>query len=366
MGALGAFARGYEHGGIVGGLADAMGARAPLEVENLNATTQALISKGVPPELARAAALNPALAQQVIGQAFKLPEFTDVGNDQLTGLPIKGWANPVNQSVTQANVQGAQGSTLAGPGGAQDVTKLLQTNPLLASDVRAYVEGREMPTGRPQHWQQMVRTIGAMMGADETTFQARAALRKSMQGYGKGGQEATAANTGIEHLRELSDYASELKNFGGAWLLNKPLNELQGAYRWLTGDQRPTNFNALRDLAVGELEKFYTGSGASAGEREAMKENIKNTGTPQQLQGAIAAAVTAMTGKIKPLEENWRRTMGASVAPLEVLEPESKAAADMIRQRAGLPPLFGQQAPSGGGLAMKMAVEAEMKRRGLL
>ena len=118
--------------------------------------------------------------------------------------------------------------------------------------------------------------------------------------------------------------------------MNKPINEAQGAYRWLNGDNRPNTFNALRDLAVSEVDKFYKATGGAAAEREAMIDQIKSTSTPQQIQGVIATMATSMTGKVSELERRWANGMGPSVEPLNVLSPESKQKVQMLRQRAGL------------------------------
>lgn len=77
MDRLAGLAQGYNQGGLVGGVATAFGGQAPVTVEQQNQTYQALVSKGIDPATAKAAALNPELLKQVLPLAYppKAPEF---------------------------------------------------------------------------------------------------------------------------------------------------------------------------------------------------------------------------------------------------------------------------------------------------
>lgn len=83
MDRLGALASGYNSGGLLGGIASASGARNPLDIEAQNQTYQALVARGIDPNTAGAAVLNPAMLQQLLPIAFppKAPAIEKIGPD---------------------------------------------------------------------------------------------------------------------------------------------------------------------------------------------------------------------------------------------------------------------------------------------
>jgi hypothetical protein len=363
---LSALGHGYNSGGLIGGIGDAIGGENRA-AETQNLTMQALIAKGMDPMQARAVAQNPELAKTVIPTLFA-PDFTTVGTDQF-GNPIHGFVNRANETVTLPGQ--APGAPLNGLQDMTHFTQLLNSgvtgkellsklDPATAGQVQALIEGREpvgnvaRATGRWQMLLALAHRVDPKF--DATTYAMRQDLRKNLEGYGKGGQEATAANTAIEHLHELSQLGENLSNVGGAWILNKPANEIQGAYRWLTGDNRPNSFNALRDLAVSEVDKFYKATKGGETERRALSDQISATSTPQQLRSVIATMATAMGGKVQELERRWQNGMGPSVAPLGVLSDESKAKINDIQRRAGLIPQFGRPAQLPQGVTPEIAI----------
>jgi hypothetical protein len=384
MGGLSALAHGYDKGGLLGGIADAFGARSPNEEQALNQTYQALIAKGVAPDMAKAAVLNPVLGQQVMSQAFKLPELADVGTDRW-GNPIKGWANPVTQSIAPATISGSgQGGPLDGVGTMQGVANLIQNarqlgiqpidalrkaDPTTAGDVQAMIEGRTPISARSSKQQDMLMSLARMIDPsfDAGTFAARQKLRTEFTADGKDGQTIESAGQAIQHLHELSDMGQALHNVGGMGPLNAAVNWTQRGWRGLTQDQRTASFNEMKLLALKEVDKFYSGSGGgSAAEREELNDNINSASSPQQINGVIAHLTEAMGGKLAELDRKWRVGMGPSVAPYPVLSDESRARINDLQQRAGLQPSFPAGGAAGAPAGTREAVEAEMKRRGLL
>jgi len=67
---LGALSRGYNTGGLVGGIADAFGPGLERQAEQGNLTIQALVKQGVPPEMAAVAARNPDVMKLMLAQMF--------------------------------------------------------------------------------------------------------------------------------------------------------------------------------------------------------------------------------------------------------------------------------------------------------
>lgn len=77
---VGALARGYNTGGLIGGLADALGPNLERQAEQGNMTIQALVKQGVPPEMAAVAARNPDVMKLMLAQMFNkvAPEFKEI------------------------------------------------------------------------------------------------------------------------------------------------------------------------------------------------------------------------------------------------------------------------------------------------
>ncbi len=324
--------------GRLKGLGGALGAIGEFAEPTPNLTAKVLTARGMEPDMALAVAQSPQLARALLPKMFAPAQFTTVGHDQF-GNGIMGFVDPYRRTAEPVNLGGAQPGA---SGGVQDVTQLMRTmqsgltgqqlteklDPTTRAEVQALLEGRT-PLTNPQRAGPRYQMLFALAHQvdpkfDATVYKMRQDLRKNLEGYGKGGQEATAANTAIEHLSELSEAAEKLENVGGAWILNKPVNEVVGAFRWLTADKRPNSFNALRDLAVKEIDKFYTGTGGAAAERQEMVEQIQSTSSPQQLHSVIATMARAMGGKVQELERRWVHGMGPAVAPLEVLSRESR------------------------------------------
>jgi hypothetical protein len=351
-------------------------------MEGMNATYQALISKGVSPDMARAAALNPQFGAQVMAHMF--PELADVGVDRW-GNSIKAWANPLDQSAKPVTMSGGadQSSSAGGVGtmegiahlvqsakqmGIQPIEVLRKVDPITAGDVQAMIEGRTPVSARASKQQDMLMSVARMIdpGFDASTYATRQKLRTEFTADGKDGQTIESAGQAIQHLHELSDMGSALHNIGGAGPLNAPLNYVMRGWRGMTQDQRTASFNTMKELAIKEVDKFYSGSGGgSAAEREELNSNINSASSPQQINSVIAHLTEAMGGKLQELDRKWRVGMGPSVAPYPVLSDESKQRINELQTRAGGRPTYGQateQAPPG----QREAIEAEMKRRGLL
>jgi len=100
---------------------------------------------------------------------------------------------------------------------------------------------------------------------DATQFPAKSAALKSLTS-GKDGQTIDQTNTAIQHLQQLKGLAGALQS-GDVQLIN----QARQAYQTATGNAAPTNFNAVRALAAGEVNKIATGTPGAEGDREAAR-----------------------------------------------------------------------------------------------
>ena len=121
---LSTFARGYQSGGLIGALGNLFEEPDRLKVaeqqaatqraqatQAANQTVQALLAKGVQPEIAQAAAGNPELMKQLIETTFRAPEETKpiVINNKLvdpkTGQVLGDYANPAASTTKPPAVE---------------------------------------------------------------------------------------------------------------------------------------------------------------------------------------------------------------------------------------------------------------------
>jgi hypothetical protein len=342
-----------------------------------HALGQALVSaSGDPNKVASIAAMSgqPELIKTALTSMGMPPQWGVIGKDMF-GNDQFGWINPRTQTATPAQPGGAHlapsgpmagGGAQAGqpgqpvqPGQAQpqlttvnsmqDLNRLIASgvtgkdlmaklDPVTQSQLQALIEGRAAPgnvaRGTPR-WQMLMALAHYVDSSfNEDVYNTRAAMRKNAEAGGPDYKSIEAANSVFHHLSQLSDKAEALNNFGGAGVLNYPLNQARDAYLRADQDPRIPDFESIRDLAVKEVEKFYTASGGSAGEREAAVQHLRTASSPQQLHTVLQTVANAMTGKINEINRQWEMKMPKGTPDLNVLAPESVATMKKINERA--------------------------------
>jgi hypothetical protein len=135
----------------------------------------------------------------------------------------------------------------------------------------------------------------------ESNFKANQALDKYFTS-GKGGENITAFNTASDHLNQLDGLVDALGN-GDVTALNKLGNDFAKA----TGSTAPTNFDAVRNAAVGEVTKVFAGAGVAQQERDEIAAPLKNSNSPAQLKGAISHLRELMASKKHALENQYEQ-----------------------------------------------------------
>lgn len=355
MDRLGAMGRGFSEGGLLGGIAAAAGARSPLEIEDQNQTYKALVAKGVDPELAKAAVLNPDVARQVIAQAFGPKQFTTTGVDPW-GNEQRGFVDPYAMTVTAP--KGAQ-SALQGPGGIQDVTNVFPRDVMaVLSDpakspaeklavipagqrdlVKAMLDGRES-VGQAYRAKPAWLTLTAIANMVDPHFaqfgyEARAALQKNLAGYGKGGQESVSLNTALEHIEPLSDSIQNLHNFQSAGVLNRSLNSVRNFFKEQYGDPNLADFEYQKQVAASEIDKAYKAAGGGEGEREKLMQSFSAARTPAELNQLVARATKDLMGKSDQLQKYYQRNMGPAASSFDVLDEGNRRILNKVYSRAG-------------------------------
>lgn len=350
-----------------------------IQLNRMNQTAQALISRGLPPDLANVAAQNPAVLQQMLPRLFgvKQQQFTQIGEDMF-GNKRYGFVDPVSGAVTPfegsspfggGGSSGAVPGAPAGPGApapnsmpgtvnsnlvGEDYLK--QFPPEMQAAVKAYVGGESMPTGNPRAgFTQAVKMIAQKYGndigvpADDTTFNARRTMRTQLSSAAPNslGGQINTGNTAIGHLADLSDAALALNNSGG-WGF-APLAHVINNVRGLTTDQA-AKVQALQDAAQHygqEITKFYAGSPGGEAERNRFMDSISAAKSPTELAAVIAQERQLMESRLGSIGSQIKGTLGPAAEQYPVVRPESATAfgkidGNVTRLRGGQ----GPQAPA--------------------
>ena len=344
--------------GISRGLAAAIpAAQRDLALTQMNQTYAAMIKRGVPEDVARAAVANPAIMQQIIPQLFgpKQMNFTQIGEDMF-GNKRYGFVDPVRGTVTPFQGSSPFG---AGPNLGQVNSNLIgedylkQFPPEVQSAVKDYIGGKSMPTGNPRAgFTQAVKMIAQKYGndigmpADDTNFTARRQMRNQLSNAAPNslGGHINVGNTAIGHLNDLSQKALELDNVGG-WGI-APLAHVINAARGITTDQS-AKIEALKGAAQHygqEITKFYAGSPGGEAERDRFLSTVNGAKSPQELAAVLETEAQLMRSRLGAIGSQIHGVLGdAGAAEYPVIRPESEKAfgelsANVSRLRGNTPP----------------------------
>jgi hypothetical protein len=139
-------------------------------------------------------------------------------------------------------------------------------------------------------------------------FQTDKALNKYMIA-GRGGENIAAFNTATNHLKILGEVGDALQN-GDIVAVNR----LGNIWASETGEEGPTDFNAVKNAVAGEISKVFTGRGATQEEIAQINATINNAQSPEQIRGAIRYYTDLMDGKLGALKSQWTMGMGGQPA----------------------------------------------------
>jgi hypothetical protein len=270
-------------------------------------------------------------------------EYKEIGKDPF-GNPAYGFIDPSTRQVYPAKVAGTGGT---GQGDLNNVNwdepdadKFLKQFPApIQSQVHAYVEGRQMPTGNPRSGNvQQVKMVAQAYGdktgmaADDTTYNARKTMRNnlSLGTPGSLGGQITNGNTAIGHLADLAESAAKLDNADWGF---SPLSHAINATRNMFGDKSPI-VQEMKDTALKygqEITKFYAGSGGGVEERTRFEQAVSNANTPKELAAVLSREAQLMQSKLGGLEVSIRQTLGdAFLKDHPIVREDSKKALNRL------------------------------------
>jgi hypothetical protein len=324
---------------MTGQRSDAAGVQQQAQLE----TYKALVQSGVPVAQARAAALNPEILKQIAPEHFGGFKVVQTGEDAL-GNKIFSLQGPGGK-FHPINVEGQAGGGVSGMSSgvlAKGVTQfdnslvgqeyLNQFSPEIQAAVKAYVEGRSMPTGNPRKgFTQFVKQVAQKYGgdinmpADDAAFAARRTMLNDLQKTtpGSAGGQITFARTSIRHLDEVAKAAEALNNkdLGFTWG-TQAINNLRGL-----STAQAAKISALQDAAQHygqEVTKFYAGSPGGEAERQRFLTALNGAKSPQELAAVIAQEKALIPERLSELQNRIQGTLGPLAEKYPVHSKESE------------------------------------------
>jgi hypothetical protein len=345
-----------------------------------NQTTQALIKKGIEPDMASAIAKNPTLMQQIVPQLFGPKKYEHVMMKDAFGNEIPLSYDP---STGKYIGSGGQNSSLIGggtaPGGASGVPEqpgfyakgvtqinhdligkpyLDQFSPEVQRGVENYLDGKTLTTGNArQGFTQTVKMIaqkyGAEIGkpADDIAINGRRQMTTDLAKGTPGslGGQLTFGGTSLGHLADVAEKATRMNNVSGFGVA--PLADLANKFRGLTTEQA-SKVNEV-DGAVQhygqEITKFYTGSPGGEAERMRFLKTIGTSKSPLEIAGAIRTERDLIPDRLRQVEAQIAERLGPEEAAKQMKRVDIAGVTDKInRSLAKLDP-SGPEAKMLGG-----------------
>lgn len=330
---------------------------------------------------------------QPIYDAPVKPELKDAGTDPITGAKSYQVFDPKTQTLKPVGPGGTQ--TTASPQGgmlAPGVTEvnhslngddyLNQFGPEVKAAVKAYINGDVMPTGNPrlQAIANFSKTIAQKYGLDTGTpvsdslYSEKRKYRTELgsNSANSAGGQVKAFNQAIEHADVLATTLEQLGNY------NLKVPALSSAVNYLreagSTDQAAiaTKARGIGQTLAGEVGKLFSGSaGGGVHERELTRDRFNTVKSGPELAGALEATIETMRGGLTALEQRRDQILGPN-NNVKFVTPETETKIARIQEaidrlRSGTANPAQQAVPqSAQPAANPQAVEAEMRRRGLL
>lgn len=338
-------------------------------------TTKALIDAGVPIQQAVAASVDPELKKSLIqsyitdrgkdvvmiktkdpwggetevpyiknkfpkeGEPVLTPAFTDAGG---AAAPVPG-TNGANPSGTPIYAPGINQTNFDHSKVGEEYIQ--QFSPAMQSDVKAYLEGRSIPTGKSSQAQvikQVAKKYGDDIGmpADDALITQRKEWAKSLADTKSGvGLSSKGFKQGLEHFVGLSDNLVKMNLSNGFGL--EPVAGAINTMKNLTTEQkRLVNKNDVFGQALSrEMGNLFAKNGGGVHEAAETKKNISNsTASSTAAAGSLEAIDELMQGGLRTLQNRRDELFPNGTAPRgsEFLGPEQQKQLEHIRRNIAI------------------------------
>lgn len=340
-----------------------------------NMTVQALMAKGVQPEIAMAAARNPEIMKQLAPVAFGARNVQSLGGgyvyDPATGKTTRAYEPDTNK--TFQHYKDASGNDVAGtfdpstgefkpiaapqaavaanqPAPPQSMDDLRKSDPAMASQVQAVIDGRAPYPGgsRVNAQQQKLRELVTQIDPtfDASTSKERMKFNTEFGSSSPGtyGGQKIVMGTALGHLADAANAASGLNNSDGLGLA--PIGH---AYNWLANQTTANSakVGAMDDAVqkmAGEVGKLYSGSsGGGIHERDDTRSRFSGNRTSAELASAFEMSRDLIMSKQQALQNQAEKVFGVDGAKkFQFLDATDQA--NLAKINAAIKQLRGEQA----------------------
>lgn len=351
-------------------------------LQTQSSTYRALVDAGVPRQQALAAVGNPKLAEALIqsyitdrkNEIKEIKEKDAFGNERTRLVAVNPYDRTSQEITPTGGARGASAGDGAGIGSApttfaKGVTMdtfnhsavgedyLKQFSPEVQADVKSYLSGRSMPTGR-QGAAQIVKQIAKKYGddigmpADDALVTQRKVFSNSLGDTKSGvGMQAKGAQQGLEHFVKLSDTMVKLKLSNGLGI--EPVANFANWFKSLSTEQQDMihNANVKGQALAGEMGKLFSGTtGGGVHERAETKKNISNAfQSTKAAAGSLEGVLEMMEGGINSLTQRRDQLFpDKSAWPKGSDFMTEKQLAEMAQIRHNIAILRGEEKPDGG------------------
>ena len=328
------------------GMQQAFSNAAPIAQQNQ--TAQALIKRGVDPDLARSMASNPDIMKQVIPQFFGAKQLQHVSIKDLLGneIPLTFDPSTGRYRDTSGNVisgsggSGPPGSGISSPFGSgsaaslsmeidpstgRDEKFLAALNPVDRASVIGVLNGDVNAQGRNMQ-RYLPYAARAEPGFSQQTYATRLKTQNDFAPQGVSGKNITAINTALGHIQQMYDATDKLGNFQYMPALNVPYNAVRGQ---LDPDYQKTvaGFKASAIGSSGELAKAFRAAGMSEQDIQAWQKQFDENSSPATIKGSADQALHMLDLRLDLIADSYNRGMnlGAQKTGPDLLSPTARA-----------------------------------------
>jgi len=317
----------------IGGLAATPG---PLKPQAWTLARSALISKGLITEDMVPAEWSPE-AEAVAVNFGRAPEkhegFTLNPGDVRFDASGKKLASVAPRPDPNASIF-IPGATNANPQGFTGEEYLKTLDPKIASEVKAYAEGRRpFPQGfalKSPYFQQLIQAVGQYDPSYDFSVPGGRAKTRADFTAGNSAKQITALNTVVGHLGDLSEKVSALNNSDV-----QAFNSAKNWFKTQTGSPDVTNFNTVKKGVQDELTRVWRQSGGSEQDIKTWGESLNSAGSNAQLHGVLRTIGGMLEARLSALANQKDQGLGKFGGDIRVLTPQSRKTLDLLEGRAG-------------------------------
>lgn len=318
-----------------------------------NQTVQAMIRRGVPQDVAVAAASNPEIMKQVLPGAFgprqyqfqttpdgaivridptgqtppqavyqsTKPAFSVIGKDR-DGNDVHGFVDPTSKKVfdlqgnpisANSGLAGMAGNAESGLSGEEFLKSLNDRG--RADLIKSMVEGRIAPAQMGRFGTAAVQSLlkdaaRYEPGFDLTAWTGRSNGMKDFYGGGKSSEMVRAANQTIHHVGELVGSMDKLKN-----RQSPQWNAVANTFgQKVMGEGAVTEFLPNAHAVAEEMSKVFKGANLSDAEIRQWEASLNENMSPEQQRASVGKLLSLLNGSLQALETKRRASLGDTLS----------------------------------------------------